>query len=113
MGVRNRQKRRWLTAVFAMVISVVVVLFTRSVSDFNERNLPWANVKGVIPAVTSHSIYDTVAYNYLSPHEGDWEMQFDSTLASEQYRIVSDDEGVAIDMFAPTAFLPRVVLSIR
>ena len=96
MGVRNRQKRRWLTAVFAVVISVVVVLFTRSVSDFNERDLPWANVKGVIPVVTSHSIYDTVSYNYLSPHEGDWEMQFDSTLASEQYRIVSDDEGVHI-----------------
>ena len=72
MGVKNRQKRRWLTAVFAVVISVLVVLFTRSVSDFNERELPWANVNGVIPAVTSHCIYDTVAYNYLSPHEGDW-----------------------------------------
>lgn len=96
MGVRNRQKRRWLTGMFAVVISVVAVLFTRSVSDFNDRELPWANVNGVIPAVTSHSIYDTVAYNYLSPHEGDWEMKFDSTLASEQYCIVSDDEGVHI-----------------
>ena len=66
MGVRNRQKRRWLTGVFAVVISVVVVLFTRSVSDFNERELPWANVNGVIPSVSSHSIYDTVAYNYLA-----------------------------------------------
>lgn len=52
MGVRNRQKRRWLTGVFAVVISVVVVLFTRSVSDFNDRELPWANVNGVIPAVS-------------------------------------------------------------
>ncbi len=66
MGVRNRQKRRWLTGMFAVVISVVVVLFTRSVSDFNDRELPWANVNGVIPAVTSISIFDTFAYNYVS-----------------------------------------------
>jgi hexosaminidase len=96
MGVRNRQKRRWLTGVFAVIISVLVVLFTRSVSDFNERELSWADINGVIPAVTMHSLYDSVGYNYLSPKEGDWEMEFDSTLASEQYFIVSDGDGVQI-----------------
>ncbi|MGD1982150.1 MAG: family 20 glycosylhydrolase, partial [Flavobacteriales bacterium] len=101
MGVRNRQNRRWITGVFAVVISVVVVLFTRSVSDFNESELPWADVNGVIPAVTLNGLTDSTGGNYLSPHSDHWIMTFDSSLVEEQYRIVSDGNGIQI------AFGPR------
>ena len=67
MGVKNRQNRRWITGVFAVVISVVVVLFTRSVSDFNERELPWADVNGVIPAVTLNGLTDSTVVTISHP----------------------------------------------
>ncbi len=97
MGVKKRdvQRRRWRIVIGVIVISAVGSLWWTSI-DFNDRQLPWADVHGVIPAVSSFSLNDSVGSNYLSPQESDWELEFDSTLASEQYRILSDDNGIHI-----------------
>ena len=93
MGVRNRQNRRWITGVFAVVISVVVVLFTRSVSDFNEGQVckEWAAVDALIPPVRSYD-FDSSAWNTLEAPV----FELDSNLNEEAYRIVSDENGITV-----------------
>ena len=97
MGVKKReiQRRWWRIVIAVIVIGAVGRLWWTSI-DHNNRQLPWADVHGVIPAVSSCSLNDSVGSNFLSPHESDWEMEFDSTLAAEQYRILSDDKGIHI-----------------
>ena len=93
MGVKNRQNRRWITGVFAVVISVVVVLFTRSVSDFNEAQVgkEWASVDALIPPVRSYD-FDSSAWNTLEAPV----FELDSNLNDEAYRIVSDENGITV-----------------
>ena len=93
MGVKNRQNRRWITGVFAVVISVVVVLFTRSVSDFNEGQVckEWAAVDALIPPVRSYD-FDSSAWNTLEAPV----FELDSNLNKEAYRIVSDENGITV-----------------
>ncbi|MCH1406635.1 MAG: family 20 glycosylhydrolase, partial [Schleiferiaceae bacterium] len=97
MGIKKReiQRRWWRIVIAVIVIGAVGRLWWTSI-DHNNRQLPWADVQGVIPAVSSFSLNDSVGSNFLSPHESDWEMEFDSTLAAEQYRILSDDKGIHI-----------------
>jgi len=54
MGVVNTQKRRRLTGILAVALAVIVVLSTRSMSDFDDREVcrEWAAVDLVIPQVT-------------------------------------------------------------
>ncbi|MGA0303269.1 MAG: beta-N-acetylhexosaminidase, partial [Schleiferiaceae bacterium] len=97
MGVKKRdiQRRWWRIVIAVVVVSAVGRLWWTSI-DHDEPQLPWADVQGVIPAVASYSLYDSLGSNFLSPHQSDWEMEFDTTLASEQYRIISDDKGIHI-----------------
>lgn len=93
MRVRNRQNRRWITGVFAVVISVVVVLFTRSVSDFNDGQVckELAAVDALIPPVRSYD-FDSSAWNTLEAPV----FELDSNLNDEAYRIVSDENGITV-----------------
>ena len=93
MGVKNRQNRRWITGVFAVVISVVVVLFTRSVSDFNDGQVckEWAAVDALIPPVRSYD-FDSSAWNTLEAPV----FELDSNLNEEAYRIISDENGITV-----------------
>ena len=94
MGVRNTQKRRWITGVFAVAISmVVVILFTRSESNFYENQVcgDWASVDALIPPVHSYD-FDSSAWNTLEAPL----FELDSNLKDEAYRIVSDENGITV-----------------
>ena len=97
MGVKKRDVQRswWRIVIVVFVISTVGRLWWTSIK-VNDRQLSWADVHAVIPEVSSYSLHDSSGYNFLSPHESDWEMEFDSNLASEQYRVVSDYDGIHI-----------------
>ena len=98
MGVsrRNQQRNGWLIFIVAIIVIVIIKVWPNDEQGGRCEGLPWADVPGVIPAVASYSLYDSLGSNFLSPHESDWEMEFDSTLAAEQYRILSDDKGIHI-----------------
>lgn len=93
MGVVNTQKRRRFTGILAVALAVIVVLSTRSMSDFDDREVcrEWAAVDLVIPQVTFLP-EDSLEWNTLD------EVTFvsDSALPSEAYRIVSDENGITV-----------------
>ena len=112
MGVKKReiQRRWWRIVIAVIVIGAVGRLWWTSI-DVNDRQLSWVDVQAVIPEVSSYSLHDSSEYNFLSPHESDWEMELDSNLASEQYRIVSDYEGIHITHGPNGDYRARATLS--
>ncbi|MEY2964004.1 MAG: hypothetical protein RL754_1265 [Bacteroidota bacterium] len=87
------------TIFWAVVVGFAGFFLTRfwlqSRAPHYESLLP-ANVEGVIPAVSSFTLSEEEGWNFLSPAASDWEMVFDSSMGEEQYRIVSDEDGLRI-----------------